>query len=96
MTWYFYFIMIKKATFGAGCFWHVQVVFDKLFGVVSSRVGYEGGEKSGYDDAERAGNAEVVEVKFDSEKISYDELVAGCWEVHDPTAVNSGGVDGGE
>jgi peptide-methionine (S)-S-oxide reductase len=74
----------------------VQAVFDKLKGVVSSRVGYEGGKrKSGYDDAESAGNAEVVEIEFDPERISYERLLDIFWKEHDPTSLNRQGLDFG-
>lgn len=89
--------MLERATFGAGCFWHVQAVFDKLPGVASSLVGYEGGEGEGvYGSAERRGHAEVVEVKFDSKKISYKKLLDVFWKEHDPTALNRQGLDIGK
>ena len=87
---------MKRATFGAGCFWHVQAVFDKLDGVVSSKVGYEGGVGSGgYEGAEEEGHAEVVKIEFNPEKISYGELLNVFWEEHDPTSLNKQGADVG-
>lgn len=88
---------MRKATFGAGCFWHVQAVFDKLNGVVSSRVGYEGGVgRGGYENVEEEGHVEVVEIEFDPKKISYGELLDVFWEEHDPTSLNRQGADVGK
>lgn len=88
--------MKEVATFGMGCFWHAQSVFDCLDGVLSSRVGYSGGKRGGYEDAEEFGNAEVVEVTFDSSKISYGELLEVFWREHDATSVDRQGLDVGK
>ena len=91
--------MSEKATFGAGCFWQVEVEFRNLPGVVDAAAGYMGGELEhpSYQDVctDRTGHAEVVQVDFDPEEVSYDELLERFWELHDPTQVNRQGPDVG-
>ena len=91
--------MIEKATFGAGCFWGVQAEFDKLDGVISTVVGYAGGsfDNPAYQDVctGNTGHAEVLQIEFESEKISYKKLLNLFWEIHDPTTTNRQGPDVG-
>ena len=91
--------MIEKATFGAGCFWGVEAAFQKIKGVVSTRVGYSGGSSKNptYKDvcSGRSGHAEVVQVEYDPSKTSYEELLDVFWSVHDPTQLNRQGPDVG-
>ena len=91
--------MEKKATFGAGCFWGVEAAFRQLDGVTRTRVGYSGGktENPTYEDvcSHTTGHAEVVEVTYDPERISYDELLDVFWAKHDPTQLNRQGPDVG-
>ncbi len=91
---------VEKATFGAGCFWGVEAAFRKVNGVVSTSVGYMGGhfENPIYLDvcARITGHAEVVSVEYDPLVVSYDQLLAVFWDIHDPTSLNRQGPDRGE
>lgn len=91
---------MEKATFGAGCFWHVEEAFRHIDGVVSTRVGYMGGDTKSPSYREvcthTTGHAEVVEVIYDPARVSYDRLLAVFWEEHDPTSVNRQGPDVGD
>ena len=92
--------MEKKATFGAGCFWGVEAAFRQIDGVTKTRVGYSGGtlEDPTYEDvcAHTTGHAEVVEVTFDDDAVSYDELLNVFWRKHNPTQLNRQGWDIGD
>ncbi|MEP6801659.1 MAG: peptide-methionine (S)-S-oxide reductase MsrA [Acidobacteriota bacterium] len=91
---------MNKATFGAGCFWGVEAAFRQVPGVLSTAVGYSGGtlQDPTYRDVcgGRTGHAEVVEVEYDPERVSYGELLDVFWENHDPTTLNRQGPDVGE
>lgn len=90
---------MKKATFGAGCFWGVETAFRQVEGVVDAAVGYLGGtlENPTYQDVctGTTGHAEVVEVSYDPLKVSYDQLLDLFWKIHDPTTLNRQGPDVG-
>jgi peptide-methionine (S)-S-oxide reductase len=90
----------KKATFGAGCFWGVEAAFRQIDGVTNTRVGYSGGtlEDPTYEDvcSHGTGHAEVVEVTYDPEKVSYEQLLGVFWGKHDPTQLNRQGWDIGD
>ncbi len=92
--------MIEVATFGAGCFWGVESAFRQLAGVVATTVGFMGGhvENPSYQQVctHETGHVEVVQVEFDTEKVSYEELLDAFWECHDPTQVNRQGWDIGD
>jgi len=87
------------ATFGAGCFWCVEAVFLRTEGVKSVVSGYTGGHTKNptYDDIcnKDTGHAEAIQIEFDPEKVSYDELLNLFWRSHDPTQLNRQGNDVG-
>lgn len=87
------------ATFGAGCFWCVEAQFQLLDGVISVTSGYSGGQLKNptYHDVctGTTGHAEVVQIVFDTTKLSYDEMLAAFWQSHDPTQLNRQGNDVG-
>ena len=89
-----------KATFGAGCFWNVEAAFRQVNGVVTTSVGYMGGHfpnPSYLDVLSRiTGHAEVVQVDYNPEEVSYEELLEVFWDIHDPTSLNRQGPDRGE
>ncbi|HEX6117129.1 MAG TPA: peptide-methionine (S)-S-oxide reductase MsrA [Solirubrobacterales bacterium] len=89
----------EVATFGAGCFWQVEMAYKETEGVVETAVGYEGGhvDDPTYEQVctGTTGHAEVTQVKFDPDVVSYAELVDKFWDLHDPTQVDRQGVDVG-
>ena len=90
---------MQKATFAAGCFWGVEAAFYMVEGVMSTAVGYMGGslENPTYKDVctDRTGHAEVVEVEYDPDKVTYEKLLNVFWEIHNPTQINRQGPDVG-
>lgn len=90
---------IEKATFGAGCFWCVEAVYELVEGVVHVESGYSGGhvENPSYRQVTtgRTGHVEVARLHFDPEIISYKELLEVLWHTHDPTTLNRQGNDVG-
>jgi peptide-methionine (S)-S-oxide reductase len=87
----------EKATFGAGCFWHVEAAFEWLPGVKSAVSGYAGGSVPNPDyelvHTGMSGHAEVVQVEYDPAVISYQQLLKVFWSSHDPTQLNRQGPD---
>jgi peptide-methionine (S)-S-oxide reductase len=79
----------RKATFGAGCFWGVEAAFRQVDGVTKTEVGFEGGrlEHPTYRQvcSHTTGHAEVVEVTYDPEQVSYEQLLDVFWAKHNPT-----------
>ncbi|HEX8098585.1 MAG TPA: peptide-methionine (S)-S-oxide reductase MsrA [Actinomycetota bacterium] len=90
----------EKATFGAGCFWGVEYVFRRVPGVVDVQVGYTGGitPNPTYEQvcSHTTGHAEVTQVTFDTDQVSFDQLLEVFWALHDPTQVNRQGPDVGD
>ncbi|MGH8887026.1 MAG: peptide-methionine (S)-S-oxide reductase MsrA [Egibacteraceae bacterium] len=90
---------MEKATFAAGCFWGVEVTFRNVEGVVDARVGYTGGhvENPSYTQVctGMTGHAEAVEVTFDPQRVSYEQLLDVFWSTHNPTTRNRQGWDVG-
>lgn len=91
--------MKELATFGAGCFWGVEETFRKLDGVLDTAVGYMGGqtERPTYEQvcSSRTGHAEVMQLTYDSDQVSYEELLKIFWQSHNPTTLNRQGPDVG-
>ena len=91
--------MTELATFGNGCFWCTEAVFQKLKGVHEVVSGYEGGKVKDPTYREvcggRTGHAEVIQISYDSEIISYEDLLEVFWNTHDPTTLNRQGNDVG-
>ncbi len=89
-----------KATFAAGCFWHVEEIFRKTSGVKSTQVGYSDGvtKNPTYEDVctDTTGHAETVEVNYDPQEVSYEELLKIFWNNHNPTTLNRQGPDVGK
>ena len=89
----------EKATFAAGCFWGVEAAFRQIKGVISTQVGYTGGqmENPTYEDvcSDETCHVEAVEVTYDSKKIPYETLLEVFWNNHNPTQGNRQGPDVG-
>ncbi len=89
----------ETATFGGGCFWCLEAVLQRIEGVLSVTSGYAGGTTTNpsYEQVctGQTGHAEVVQVDFDPEMISYEELLDVFWQAHDPTTLNRQGADVG-
>jgi peptide-methionine (S)-S-oxide reductase len=89
----------ETATFGAGCFWQVEVEFRNTDGVKDAVVGYMGGDldNPSYEQVctDRTGHVEVCQVTFDPDEVSYEELLQVFWNLHDPTQLNRQGPDFG-
>lgn len=90
---------LEKATFGSGCFWCTEAVFERLEGVTDVESGYSGGtvKNPTYEQvcSGNTGHAEVVQITYDPAKISYKELLEVFWKTHDPTTLNRQGNDVG-
>ena len=89
----------EKATLGGGCFWCVEAAYETLPGVLAVTSGYAGGQTPDptYEQigTGKTGHAEVVQIEYDPEKISYEKIIDLFWEAHDPTTLNRQGADVG-
>lgn len=87
------------ATFGSGCFWCTEAIFQELNGVISVESGYSGGKRANptYDQVSSgaSGHAEVTQIVYEPEKISFEDLLEVFWKTHDPTTLNRQGADVG-
>jgi peptide-methionine (S)-S-oxide reductase len=87
----------KTAMFAAGCFWGIEAAFRKVHGVLSTEVGYAGGRTKNprYEDVctGRTGHAEVVRLQYDPGVVTYGDLLATFWSIHDPTQKDRQGPD---
>ena len=92
-------IELKKASFGAGCFWCVEAVFQRVEGVEKVISGYMGGDTDNPTYKEvcggETGHAEIIQIEFNADKVSYKELLEIFWKTHDPTTLNQQGADRG-
>jgi peptide-methionine (S)-S-oxide reductase len=90
---------IESATFGGGCFWCMEAVFERLPGVKSVASGFAGGHTANptYEQVctGTTGHAEVTQIEFDPARISYEKLLEVFWQAHDPTTLNRQGADEG-
>ena len=89
----------EEIVLGAGCFWGIELAFQRVPGVVKTQVGYAQGSKKSpsYEEvcSGSTGHSEVVQIAFDNTKISLDELLIVFWDIHDPTTFNRQGNDVG-
>src|SRR5665213_552530 len=85
----------EQAILAGGCFWGMQDLIRKRSGVVSTRVGYSGGDVPNATYRNHGTHAEAIEIAFDPEQTSYRELLEFFFQIHDPTTVNRQGNDRG-
>lgn len=85
----------EKAILAGGCFWGMQDLFRHFPGVISTRVGYTGGEKNSPTYRSHEGHAEAIEIIFDPDKQTYRKILEYFFQIHDPTTLNSQGNDHG-
>jgi len=90
---------LEKATFGGGCFWCTEAIYERIDGVSNVVSGYAGGHKNNPTYKEvcdgTTGHSEVIQISYDPDKISYDELLEIFFKTHDPTTLNRQGADVG-
>lgn len=89
----------EKATLGGGCFWCLEAIFQRVKGVSKVESGYAGGDNDNPNYREvcsgTTNHAEVIQITFDSEVISFEEILFIFWRIHDPTTLNRQGADVG-
>lgn len=88
---------VEIATLGGGCFWCIEAIYQLVSGVIQVESGYSGGNTINptYEEvcSGRTGHAEVVQIQFNQEQISYETLLEIFWKIHDPTTLNRQGAD---
>jgi peptide-methionine (S)-S-oxide reductase len=88
---------MENATFAAGCFWGVEEKFSNIKGVIKTQVGYTGGKTTNptYKDVctDKTGHAEAVQIQYNPDIVSYEQLLETFWNIHDPTQKNRQGPD---
>ncbi len=84
---------VEKAILAGGCFWGMEDLFRRQAGVLSTRVGYTGGDVPNATYRNHGGHAEAIEILFDPEQTSYRDLLGFFFQIHDPTTVNRQGND---
>jgi peptide-methionine (S)-S-oxide reductase len=87
--------MLKKIVLGGGCFWGLQELMRKQYGVVKTRAGYSGGKVKNPTYENHEGHAEAVEIEYDTKKTSYKKILDFFFQIHDPTTLNQQGNDRG-
>jgi peptide-methionine (S)-S-oxide reductase len=87
--------IVEKAILAGGCFWGMEDLFRKRPGVISTQVGYTGGDISNATYGNHEGHAEALEIVFDPDRISYREILEFFFQIHDPTTLNRQGNDVG-
>lgn len=89
----------ETATLGGGCFWCLEAVYKRINGVEKVVNGYSGGESENPSYKEvcsgQSGHAEVVQITYDADRVSFDDLLDVFWVIHDPTSLNKQGADMG-
>jgi len=85
----------ERAVLAGGCFWGMQDLFRKLPGVLTTRVGYTGGEIANATYRNHGNHAEAIEIEFDNEVISYRDILAFFFQIHDPSTIDQQGNDRG-
>jgi len=87
----------EEATFGAGCFWCTEAIYEQIHGIVDAEAGFSGGNVKNPSYREvvsgNTGHAEVARIKYDPEIISFEELLEVFWHTHNPTTLNRQGAD---
>lgn len=90
---------LDTATFGSGCFWCSEAIFQRVQGVKSVASGYSGGQRSNpsYDQVSSGatGHAEVIQITYNPEEVTFGQLLEIFWKTHDPTTLNRQGADVG-
>jgi peptide-methionine (S)-S-oxide reductase len=87
--------MVKNIVVAGGCFWGLQELIRKQYGVIKTRAGYTGGKVENPTYENHEGHAEAVEIEYDTKKTSYKKLIDFFFRIHDPTTLNQQGNDRG-